>query len=302
MAKPRAPKLPSNHADPAGIDPLERGAMAQFEKRLRACAKAYVDGLVRIPASPAVNAKYSFDLNQTLLEMVLSAASLSVDDILLEGGADNLWFTQAYGEIAYQRGTAQQRANLAQQSAAYAAERRNLATIINTQEYRLRIGLIKARQFEEIKGLAADVKADMSRVLTDGLARGLNPLEISRRLQQQSGLEQYKAYRIARTEIGTALDRAKLDEADAANAAFGTKTLQMHISALSPTTRKEHAARHGELYTTDQVREWKSEDGNSINCKCTSVAVMVDDEGVPLVPQIQERARATFKKVWDNYK
>lgn len=302
MTKPLAPKLPTNPADPGGIDRLERGAMRELNARLHKCIKAYVAVLGRIPSRLAVNAKYAYELDPSILMALLNGAALDVDDILLQGGQDALWFTQAYGGVAYARGTAQEMANLARQSPAYAAERVNLASIINTPEYRLRIGLIRARQFEEMQKLSADVKADMSRILTDGIARGLNPLEVSRSLQDKLQLEQFRADRIARTEIATALDRAKLDEADSANAAFGTRTMQMHISALSPTTRESHAARHGELYTTDQVREWRSSDGNGINCKCTSVSVLVDKGGKALLPQIQERAKATFRKVWENYK
>ena len=69
----------------------------------------------------------------------------------------------------------------------------------------------------------------------------------------------------------------------------------MHMSALSPSTRATHAARHARLYTSDEVRDWYSRDGNSINCKCGQVEVLVDDEGNPVVPAIVERVRRNYQ-------
>ncbi len=146
-----------------------------------------------------------------------------------------------------------------------------------------------------MKGLTAEVKANMTRVLTDGLARGLNPLEIARTLKATTSLSQARANRIARTEITTALRRARLDESDDARDRFGLKSLMMQISALSPTTRKWHAERHGQLFTSDEVREWLATGANSINCKCVFISVLVDDDGNPLNPIIQERAQKMLK-------
>lgn len=78
---------------------------------------------------------------------------------------------------------------------------------------------------------------------------------------------------------------------------FGMKHLYMHLSALSPTTRKSHAERHGKLYTAQQVRDFWSDQANIEGCKCSVVAVMVDENNQPVVPAIVDRARATYKKM-----
>ncbi|MCR3865547.1 phage head morphogenesis protein, partial [Pseudomonas aeruginosa] len=108
-----------------------------------------------------------------------------------------------------------------------------------------------------------------------------NPREIARDLTAQTGIEARRGHRIARTEVTTALRRARWDEKDAAEADYGVQSKLMHMSALSPSTRATHAARHARLYTSDEVRDWYSRDGNSINCKCSQVEVLVDDEGNP---------------------
>nr|WP_269430901.1 phage minor head protein [Moellerella wisconsensis] len=204
-----------------------------------------------------------------------------VDEVLLQGGEFNNFFFNEYVSTAYERGTAQEYANLAQQSTAYAATQQSVATILLSEPYQLRMALVRARVFEEMKGLSAQVKADMARILTDGIARGLSPREVARNLNEQSGIEIRRANRVARTEITTALRRARMDEADEASEILNLETRQVHVSALSPTTRPNHASRHGKIFTTDEQRDWWAVDGNSINCKCSTVTILTDKEGRP---------------------
>lgn len=94
--KAKSPILPGNLKDPTGADRLERGAMNEFARRMKRIGKAYKDILDRIPASPSVNQRYTFELDSTQLSMLLSNASLLVDEIL---GADNetgFWFWTDY--------------------------------------------------------------------------------------------------------------------------------------------------------------------------------------------------------------
>lgn len=299
MTKTRPPILPANKQDPTGVDRLERGAMRDFGRRMRKIARGYAQILNRIPAEVVTNrassdaTRYTFRLDAALLMALLGEGAALVDSILLEGGERNLWFFEAYVAVAYRRGTAQEFSNLAQQSPAYLAGQQDLAAIMRSDPYRRRMALIQAREFEEMKGLAGAVQSAMSRILTDGIGRGLNPLAIARRLTDQAGIEHRRANRIARAEITTALRRARWDESDEGAERYGLRGKQMHLSALSPTTRATHAARHGLLYTTAEVRDWYSQDGNPINCKCSQVFTLVDENGKPLVPVIQQRALET---------
>jgi len=209
--KPKPPILPSNIKDPTGVDKLERGAMREFAKRMKLIAKGYIDILNRIPSEPVVNERYTFRLDQGLLSMLLQNGEARVDDILLEGGEFNLWFFGRYVSVAYQRGTAQEYYNLSQQSSAYAAGQQDVPNILLSEPYQLRLILVRAREFEMMKGLSAQVKSDMARILTDGIARGLNPRDVAKNLNAQTGIETRRANRIARTEITTALRRARWD-------------------------------------------------------------------------------------------
>ncbi|MEY1278409.1 phage minor head protein [Providencia rettgeri] len=268
-------------ADPTAVDKLERGAMKALAKRIKKVSQGYIQLLNRIPSEPVVNKKYQFDLDPNYLSIILRDGELMVDEVLLQGGEFNNFFFNEYVSTAYERGTAQEYANLAQQSTAYAATQQSVATILLSEPYQLRMALVRARVFEEMKGLSAQVKADMARILTDGIARGLNPREVARNLNEQSGIEIRRANRVARTEITTALRRARMDEADEASEVLNLETRQVHISALSPTTRPNHASRHGKIFTTDEQRDWWAVDGNSINCKCSTVTILTDKEGRP---------------------
>ena len=298
--KQLAPILPTNPRDPEAIDGAVAGASKSFAQRLRKVAQLYIDAVNTVPATVfTVNAdRYAYQLDSGLLQSL----DWLVDEILLEGGEPDLWFWTAYVQPAYEKGTAKAIRNLSRQSPAYKALRTTLRDVIQTDAYARRLILIRAREFEEMKGFTATVKGDMARVLTDGMARGRNPLEIARNLREQTGIEEYRAERIARTEIGTALRRARLDEAEDAAEQLGLNMRQMHISALSPTTRAGHAARHGNLYTVEQARDWMGAGSNSINCKCGSVEVLVDNEGAPIVGGIVSRAHDMRRKYEESQK
>ncbi|HDX9078086.1 TPA: phage head morphogenesis protein [Klebsiella oxytoca] len=292
--KTKPPILPRNYQDPTGADALERRAMKDFARRMNKIGKAYKSALDKIPSSLAVNARYEYQLNPTILSIILSDASYLVDQVLLEGSEYDLWFYE-YVDLAAEKGTGQAYANLSQQSPVYAAGRESLSAILITEPYQRRMALVNARMFEEMKGLSAEVKRDMARVLTEGIGRGLNPREVSRNLTEQIGIEKRRANRIARTEITTALRRAKWEEDQEASELYGLKTKLLHISALSPTTRHTHAARHAHLYTNEEVRDWYAKDANSINCKCTQQSVLVDEEGKPIYPDTITKLKQEYK-------
>lgn len=295
-AKPKPPILPRSVKDPTGVDRLERGAMREIRKRLRKALRSVIALLELVPVEPAINRRYTYRLDESVLSMLLSEVGRLIEGSLLGGDGRDLWFYETYVAVVYRRGTAQEFANLAQQSPVYKAARSDVASLMRSDSYRRRLALIRARELEEMEGLVGQVKASVSRVLTEGLGRGLNPRDIAKSLTKQAAIEERRANRIARTEISTALRRARWDESEDAMREYGLKGMQMHLSALSPTTRRSHAERHSKLYTTEGIRDWYAQDGNSINCKCNQVFVLVDERNRPLVPDIQARARAALEK------
>lgn len=290
--KPQPAKLPRDLRDPVGLDALEKKAMQDFSARLNRISRAYKDALEQIPVELAVNAKYTFLLDGYLLSSLMANLDTFVDSILLEGGERSLWFAESYVAVAAARGIAQEHANLSAQSPAYKAGRGTVQDILRSEPHRRRMALVYAREFEEMKGLSGDVKARLGAALTDGIGRGLNPREIAKNITEATGkIKSKRANTIARTEITTALRRARWDEAEDANQEYGLRTKELHLSALAATTRRTHSQRHGKLFTIEEVREWWAKDANSINCRCTTTSVMVDKDGNPLVPSIIDRAK-----------
>lgn len=291
---PKPAILPSNKQDPTGIDSLERKAMKDFASRMKRIGKAYIAAIDRFPASLAVNANYEYQIDPALLSMTLNDASILTDSILLEGEQNNNWFTETYVEVAVVRGTAQAFANLTQQSETYLADRQSLQSLLLSDPYQRRMSLVYARAFEEMKGLSAETKRNMARVLTDGIGRGLHPSLVARNLRSQVGIESRRASTIARTELTMALRRARWDEADEAKKKLGLNIRLMHFSALSPTTRQTHAARHAHIYTIEEVRSWYATGANAINCKCSQVEVLVDAKGNPVNSKVVEMAQNEY--------
>lgn len=72
----------------------------------------------------------------------------------------------------------------------------------------------------------------------------------------------------------------------------------MHMSALAPDSRPSHVARHGELFTGEQMLQWWAADGNGSGCRCSCTPVLVDPQGEVLTPGVINRAKAMLK----NYK
>lgn len=320
--------LPNNPSDPNGQNTREAQGAAAMRARVTRCVKVYRDLLKRIEFVPVIRnsagrfepvvctsnnddetrayllalarlrgpltvntTSYEFRTLPGVLAAWLQDAERQVDQIMLEGGLANLWFTVQFVEPAYQSGAARNRSNLASQSTVYKAARPDLRALLLSEPYQRRLSLLAAREFEEMKGLGNTIKKDMAQILTGGLAAGQGPLEISKQITAQLGIEKRRADRIARTEINAAHTNARMDQAEDARVNLGLDSREMHISALSPTTRQTHRDRHGTLHPVQQQRDWWARDGNRINCKCSTVTVLVNKAGQPLTPSLVEAAR-----------
>lgn len=294
------PLLPRNIKDPTGQDKRERGAIADFERRikrigagLKAILKRQHYTVLTLNAAEFTQKKYQFNVDTLLMDSVGLEIDNLIDRIILDGGdARNLWLMTGYVEPAYQQGTGAAYTNLSIQSSAYKLSRPELVSVLTSAPYLLRLGYIRAREFEEMKALSASMKATYRSILLDGMAQGINPLQIAENITAQTGHDIKRTRRIARTEVTTALRRARIDEAEDAAATLTLPIRLMQISALSATTRLSHALRHAVLFTFEEVREWMSTSPNMINCKCTFIEVLVDENGKPWTPSIIDRAKA----------
>lgn len=290
--------VPRNTEDPTGQDKRERGAINVFEKKMRQISRGIRNILdeqeyeVIVLNSFEHNARsYKFKLDGGILETINDKIKKLIDTVLLEGGRRGLWFLKSYVEPAYVQGTAAQVANLSIQSEFYAATQGSLEKVLLSRPYAARFGLVQARVFEEMRGFSDVMRADLGSTLARGMAAGQNPLIIAKDIEARVGVSAARARTIARTEIGMAHRMAKMQESEDARLRLGIRTLEMHISALSPTTREWHAARHATLHTVQDQINWWNEDANGINCKCSTTAVLVDENDKPYSMTAIDRAR-----------
>lgn len=281
------PILPSNPADPTGQDRRERGAVNEMTKRIRKCGQAYKGALDNITFL-AVNAEtsYQFLTSPDAIDLLLSDLSMVVDQIIGDGG---LWLFTGYVKAAYQQGTGRANASISNQSKLY-AEARPLEQLLTSPPYLKRLSLLRGRIFNEMKGITGDVVTTLARTFTQGLADGVGPLEIWRRITEATGVVESRANRIARTETGEALREGRLAETEDAQS-IGINVGVLHLSALSPTSRQSHIARHGWVGTVQQEREWYAQGANRINCKCSPSEILLNDDGTPMFEDVVERTR-----------
>lgn len=299
-----SPILPRSLDDPTNTDKRERKFMKDFDRRVNAIGKEVIRILneqhytvVTLNALEVNASTYQFQLDQAILSGINAEIERICNLILLEGGAQDLWFMRAYVEPAYQQGTGMTVANLTVQSEAYALTKPSLDAVLFSEPYRRRIGLLRAREFELMQGFSQQMKSDLAQTLTRGMIAGQNPRDIAKDIQARTGVNRSRAERIARTEVTNSFRQARMDEAQQAQVDLGIKTKVMHLSALSPTTRPDHRARHAKLYTVQEERDWYANTpGASINCRCSITEILVGSDGHPLSPSIIERAKRALTK------
>ncbi len=171
--------------------------------------------------------------------------------------------------------------------------------------HRARVELVKNRMFEEMQNLNATMRANLSRILSDGMTGGLSPRDIARQIHTEIGLPKWndgksgasyaRAKTIAETEINKAARTTREGQREDARR-IGIEGKTVWLSALRPTTRRTHASRHGNYYTEQENNQFYSRDGNAIHCRCTQIFVVVDKDGNPRDPKFRERLESQKKR------
>jgi len=176
---------------------------------------------------------------------------------------------------------------------------RDLTRLLRESPFLQRVAFVKARVFEEMKGFTSDTASRLGAVLMEGLADGRSIAHIKSVLAKEFGVSVGRARTIARTEVIGALRRGRIEQAQSTAEELGVEIGMMWFSALSSTTRVTHAERHGKVFTPAEVKQFYTEGGNAINCKCSQVEVIMKD-GKPLQQKLvgreDERRRAYLKE------
>ncbi|EFB9974578.1 phage head morphogenesis protein [Escherichia coli] len=225
-----------------------------------------------------VNAgRFIYDMSPQELAELLEAVQAILDDYLLEGGEQNQW-AMDYVVAEAQRGTLEAFNNLSQQSQVYASQT-TLQQLLSSPGHLNQIASARLTTFSDWKAISDAARADLTGIITDAVARGVNPRETASVISKRLDVSMSRAKSIAQTEQVGALRQAQWNETDWAADRLGLNTGLMWLSALKPTTRSWHAIRHGKVYTTEEVRDFYAENGNRYNCYCSQIPVLLNDDG-----------------------
>ncbi len=225
-----------------------------------------------------VNAgKFIYDMSDQELAELLKAVQSILDDYLLEGGEQNLW-AMDYVVAEAQRGTLEAFNNLSQQSQVYASQT-TLQQLLSSPGHLNQVAAARITTFSDWKVISDTARGDLTNIITDAVARGVNPRETASVISKRLDVSMSKAKNIAQTEQVGALREAQWNETDWASERLGLNTGLLHLSALKPTTRTTHAFWHGKVRTVQEVRDWYAIDGNKYHCYCSQIPVLLNDDG-----------------------
>lgn len=281
------PSPPRSRENPIGHVRMQRRTVQRLRRGLRDVQAWTLERFQQIPRQRIeVNALH---FNASRYEYQIDAAELQliVDEIRRRLGQDVPadYLAQQVAQ-AYEAGTGEAVAQLAALTDDYT---RDITQVLSSEPWQRRVALIRARQFELMSGFHGDTATDLGRVLSQAVQDGINPRDVVSTLRERFGVSRSRATRIARTEMTTALRRASWDESQDASERLGIRNKLVWYSALSPTTRASHASKHGRTFTQQDVREFYSQGGESINCKCSQSPVLLDENGDPMMGRLEGR-------------
>ena len=249
------------------------------------------------PSLYQVNAgKFIYTMTAAELADLLQVVQSILDDELLDGGSQSLW-TMDYVIAEYDRGTLNAFTNLSVQSQVYASQT-TLQQLLSSPGYLNQIAAARLTTFSDWKVISDTARGDLTNIITDAVARGVNPRETASVISKRLDVSMSKAKNIAQTEQVGALREAQWNETDWASERLGLNTGLLHLSALKPTTRTTHAFWHGKVRTVQEVRDWYALDGNKYHCYCGQIPVLLNDDGSIFNEGLAEKL-AKERKQWN---
>lgn len=311
------PVVPRSESDPVGAKRSVMASYKQIDKKMKRIAREVIAFLESVPRkSVTVNAlknvsrKYEYQVDANWLQQASFFIQQLIYGELLDSQTGQFtprWWMNLYLEQQYGRGTEQaiQSSHNLATAAVVGIETSQLVRSVDYESvlfspgYIARVGLVKGRTFEEMKGLSDEMRSSLSSSLARGMANGLGVREIKKDIMEsvfgphykegKNGGDKYRAERVSRTEINNAYRTAYWAEADELNDTVwkgsGFVTRLLWFSALADTSRITHMRRHGRVYTSTECRDFYSKDANSIQCLCSQVEVLVDKKSGKILNQ-----------------
>jgi len=285
------PIVPRNAKDPAAQFNNLRGAKRKLDaryNRIKVGIKQLIGSLDKRVIS--TNIKYEYQIDALRFQNI----NLFIQELLYQELLDGQiqlspqWWLNPNLTQAYEDGTSdvlQSSKNIATVESVGPELSRTMRSItleqlVFSRGFQTRVGLVRSRVFEEMKGLSDSTRTDLSETLARGMIKGEGIRKLTDDVMKRVNVSHSRAQRIARTEILNAYRTAGGVETDELNEdVYGDSEwgmMQLWFSALAPTSRRWHIARHGKTFTTDDVRQFYSVNANAINCLCSQSVILVN--------------------------
>lgn len=121
------------------------------------------------------------------------------------------------------------------------------------------------RQYETLRGITSEMSAQISQVLTTGIAEGRSPLELARNISNRiDKIGITRAKRLARTEIVRSYNVAAIENYRQLDSLISEDLMVQWWTALDERVRSRHRAWHGDIITFTEALKRIGEP----NCRC----------------------------------
>lgn len=301
------PVIPRNEEDPAKQFGNLRNAKAKLRKRIKNIKAGMrrligtLDPVLVSTNATATNANvYSYDIDANRYQSInLFIQQLLYEELLdsPQGVLTNRWWLRRNLSIGYEDGTSdalQSSKNMASidvvgPELSAAMRSIQMEQILFSPGFQRRVGLLHSRVFNNMKGLTDSSKTDLAESLARSMAAGKGIREVTKDVMARVDVTESRAWRIARTETLQAYRSATATETDELNEDVYSDSdwimEQLWWSALSNTTRRTHARKHGQVLNTEEVRSFYAVDGNSINCLCSQSPILTNTKTGEIIQQ-----------------
>jgi len=151
----------------------------------------------------------------------------------------------------------------------------NFDSTFSSPEYQRSLSSYQQSAQDSINASAIEASARISTIILLGMNAGKPVDELLTDIKRQTEIMASKMERTSTTTINQGLSQGGMIAGGLAATALGLTAVVQHISALIPTTRPHHAARHHKFYKIQDQNIWWATGANSINCYCRAKPVLI---------------------------
>ena len=142
-------------------------------------------------------------------------------------------------------------------------------SVLFSREYEETLARYTKIAEDNVRAIATRISTKMANDILLAMQRGEDPEAIEEMILAALASFEAQVTREVIIAINQGNGEGRMIAAAVVAGAVGATALVEHRSALLPTTRPHHAARHRKIYTVDQQRQWWATGANRINCYCS---------------------------------